>query len=168
MTLTRQGRPIVLLTAVVALLALAVPASAGKGSDLAQGSGTMTDTGAPGTSFDFNFNAVGDTNSAKGHLRLTNRSTGTRIRGEVICLQVETATRAVIAGRITSVQGPPPYDTLQPGDAFLLFAEDNPKKVPDSLVPFLGLGTPPSTELCDADQAGQRPIEKGHVTVRDR
>jgi hypothetical protein len=170
MTLSRHGRLSVLITAVVALLALAVPASAGKGSDLAQGSGTTADPNAPGTSFAFHFNATGDTNSARGSVRFTNRSTGTQIRGDVICLQLEGPQRAVIAGRITSVRGPAPYDALEPGDAFLLFAEDNGKarNVTDKLSPFFFIAEPPTAALCDADESGPPAIESGHVTIRDR
>lgn len=172
MTLSSHGRLTVLLSTIALVLAAAVPASAGKGSDLAQGSGTTADPNAPGTSFAFNFNAVGDTNRARGHLRLTNRSTGTRMRGEVICLQLEGPQRAVVAGRITSIEGPPPYDpaTVQPGDAFVFFAEDNGKarNVPDRLSIFLHLNVPPTAELCDASESGPPPIESGHITVRDR
>ncbi|HEX8647483.1 MAG TPA: hypothetical protein VF715_11330 [Thermoleophilaceae bacterium] len=170
MTLLSQGRLTVLLTIIAVAFAAAAPASAGPGDDHAQGTGTIADPNAPGTSFQFNFNAIGDTDSAKGTLRLVNRSTGTKIRGEVICLQLEGPRRAVIAGRITSIQGAPPYDSVEPGDAFLLFAEDNGKSktLPDSLVPFLFIQEPPTAELCNADQAGQSPIERGHITIRDR
>ena len=169
MTLIRHGR-LAVLTTILAIACLAAPASAGRGSDLAQGTGTTADANAPGTSFAFQFTATGDTNSAKGSVRFTNRSTGTQIRGDVICLQLEGPQRAVIAGRITSVRGPAPYDTLERGDAFLLFAEDNGKarNVTDKLSPFFFIGEPPTSALCDADESGPPAIESGHITIRDR
>ena len=173
MTLTRQGRLVVLLTILASAFAAAVgPAAAGSGDDLAQGSGRTPDPAAPGTDFKFTFNAVGDTDSAKGNLRLSNPSTGTQIRGDVICLQTEGPRRAVIAGRITSASGPEPYGppNLEPGDAFLLFAEDNGRNRSESdrLAVFLFTSEPPTAELCNADQSGPAPVTSGHITVRDR
>ncbi|HEX8054216.1 MAG TPA: hypothetical protein VF517_14590 [Thermoleophilaceae bacterium] len=173
MTLSRQGRLTVLTTILaIAFAAVVGPANAGGGKDLAEGNGTTPDPNASGTDFRFAFNAIGDTTSAKGTLRLKNPSTGTQVRGEVICLQTEGPQRAVIAGRITSISGPAPYGApnVEEGDAFLLFAEDNGKNRSESdrLAVFLFLGEPPTTELCDADQSGPAPITSGHITIRDR
>jgi hypothetical protein len=169
---TRVRKIVGVLAAAGAVAAAAGPVGAASSGDLAQGNGTTPDPSAPGTDFAFSFQAIGDTSNAKGSLRLANRSTGTKIRGDVICLQLEGPQRAVIAGRVTSAQGPPPYGPpdLEPGDAFLLFAEDNGKSKTDTdkLSIFLLPDTPPSSELCDADQSGPPPITSGHVTIRDR
>jgi hypothetical protein len=170
MTLFSYGRLTVLLTIAAMLLTAVAPASAGRGSDSAQGSGTTADPNAPGTSFAFNFNATGDSTRARGTVRFTNRSTGTRIRGDVVCLRVNDPQHALIVGRITSVSGPAPYDALEPGDAFLVFVEDNGRSrtETDKLSPFFFIEEPPTAALCGATQTGPPPIESGHITIRDR
>jgi hypothetical protein len=171
MTFSR-GRTAV-ATALAGLTALAVTGSSGAagGRDEADGKGVYPD---PTGSLAFDFRAVNVSRSgdeARGKLEIRNRSTGSRLRGEVICLQLEGSARAVVAGRITSLTGVAPGGSdVGPGDSFLFFAEDDgkSKSASDRLAVFTFSHPAPTIDLCNADQSGPHPIESGRITVRDR
>jgi hypothetical protein len=107
--------------------------------------------------------------TADGYVRLENPSTGSALRGRVICLKAE-GNRAVIAGVVTSSVGQAPGEPVGPGDSVLLFAEDHGQRKPpaDALSVFTFPSPAPSEALCDASESGPPAIAKGRIVVRDR